>query len=405
MFQAVQNWLDRHCSPIGIDFGSDCLRVAQVELRGGDATLIAAASVDVPLPIRDDPAERLSFLRDALPQLMASDPFRGRRAVVALPAASSFIQQFVCPLLPAAELQAAVQVAARRVIPADADELLIRHQAVHALPDDQCEVIAVGADRRSIVQMLTAIHDAGIDVVAMNTEPGALADCYMHLYRRHGERNSTAAIIDLGCSGTRVTIIRDRQLVAAHGGLIGGRHLTQAVADAMDVDLPSARMLRLKYSRANSTAVSDREQHVVFVAPTRGTPQVTHPEHAMIQLALQPVTESLCQSLAAVKNVFEAAVNGSPIQRIVFVGGESRDRGLCEHLARYLGITAVVGDPLLRMGKDSSVCVNSGIDRRQPQPAWAIAIGLSLGPAGTSVPTIDDELGITSIAPITPGRM
>ena len=36
----------------------------------------------------------------------------------------------------------------------------------------------------------------------------------------------------------------------------------------------------------------------------------------------------------------------------------------------------------MRMARESDVGIESGIDRRQPQPAWAVAIGLSLGPAG-----------------------
>jgi hypothetical protein len=46
-----------------------------------------------------------------------------------------------------------------------------------------------------------------------------------------------------------------------------------------------------------------------------------------------------------------------------------------------MGLAAQVGDPLVRMGRVSEIGIESGIDRRQPQPGWAVAIGLSLGPA------------------------
>jgi hypothetical protein len=46
------------------------------------------------------------------------------------------------------------------------------------------------------------------------------------------------------------------------------------------------------------------------------------------------------------------------------------------------------------MGRTTDVGVESGIDRRQPQPAWSVAIGLSAGEvsaeeaiAGQSSPT------------------
>jgi hypothetical protein len=37
---------------------------------------------------------------------------------------------------------------------------------------------------------------------------------------------------------------------------------------------------------------------------------------------------------------------------------------------------------MVRMNKSGDVGTEHGIDRRQPQPGWAVAIGLSMGPAG-----------------------
>jgi hypothetical protein len=34
------------------------------------------------------------------------------------------------------------------------------------------------------------------------------------------------------------------------------------------------------------------------------------------------------------------------------------------------------------MAKTTEVGIESGIDRKQPQPAWAVALGLSMGPLG-----------------------
>ena len=47
-------------------------------------------------------------------------------------------------------------------------------------------------------------------------------------------------------------------------------------------------------------------------------------------------------------------------------------------------MAAQVGDPLIHMGRTTKVTIESGLDRRQAQPGWAVAIGLSLGPTATS---------------------
>ena len=91
------------------------------------------------------------------------------------------------------------------------------------------------------------------------------------------------------------------------------------------------------------------------------------------------------QELDLCRRYHEAAFPSAPVGRLVFVGGEARHRGLCQQVARGLMLAAQVGDPLVRMGRISDVGIESGIDRRQPQPAWAVAIGLSMGPVNSGV--------------------
>jgi hypothetical protein len=68
----------------------------------------------------------------------------------------------------------------------------------------------------------------------------------------------------------------------------------------------------------------------------------------------------------------------------VFVGGEARQTWLCQGIAREMGLAAQLGDPLVRMGKTTDVGIESGMDRRYPQPAWAVAVGLSMGPPAST---------------------
>ena len=67
------------------------------------------------------------------------------------------------------------------------------------------------------------------------------------------------------------------------------------------------------------------------------------------------------------------------MDRLIFIGGEARQRSFCQNIAREVGLAAQLGDPMCRMSRVSDVGIESGIDRRLPQPAWAIAIGLSMG--------------------------
>jgi hypothetical protein len=58
-----------------------------------------------------------------------------------------------------------------------------------------------------------------------------------------------------------------------------------------------------------------------------------------------------------------------------------------------MGLAATIGDPMVRLNKHSDAGIETGIDRRQPQPGWAIAIGLSMGP---TAPTAGGAAGVVA---------
>jgi Tfp pilus assembly PilM family ATPase len=103
-----------------------------------------------------------------------------------------------------------------------------------------------------------------------------------------------------------------------------------------------------------------------------------------VEHACREALGKLTEELDLCRRYHESTFSTRPIDRLVFVGGEARHRNLCQQIARQMSLAAQVGDPMVRMGRTSDVGVESGIDRRQPQPSWAVAIGLSMGPADGS---------------------
>ena len=127
MLRFVQSWFANPANPIGVDFGSDCLRMAQVEDAGGEVRLVAAASGDVPQHVRSDPSARIQFFAETTRDLLNHGSFRGRKAVLGLPAASMYIQHLRLPKLDEDETRKALPFEAAGKIPIDPAAALIRH--------------------------------------------------------------------------------------------------------------------------------------------------------------------------------------------------------------------------------------------------------------------------------------
>src|SRR4051812_4907374 len=127
MLSFVQNWLAPKANPIGVDFGSDCLRLAQVQLVGNEYRLVAAASADVPTHVRHDASARLAFFVETTRDLLAQGNFHSRQAILALPAAAMHIQHLRMAKMDESETKKAIPWEARGRIPIDPSQALLRH--------------------------------------------------------------------------------------------------------------------------------------------------------------------------------------------------------------------------------------------------------------------------------------
>lgn len=434
MLSFVKNWLGPKANPIGVDFGSDSLKLAQVARVGDEWRLAAAACADVPAHVRHDAAARMNFFVQTIRELLAQGNFAGRSAVLAMPASAMFIQHLRLPKMDDDAMKKAIPWEARGKLPIDPSHAVIRHLVAGDVYQDQepkSEVIIMAAGRDLVNGFLAMAARAKLDVVAMNVEPRVIVDCFAHIYRRKNDSEVTNCFVDLGCTSTRAVIARGTQILFARVIPIGGDHLTRAVAAALGISLEQAKIQRIalcdmqaaktdvqhkrevsgerqtagkadaasagafsvlnaalaaaEKSGARDGAAATATATATMPAPTtisRGvaTPDPQETARQVEQACREPLNK-LIEELDMCRRYYEATFTNRPVDRLVFVGGEAKHRSLCQYIAQGLGVAAQVGDPLVRMGRISEVGIESGIDRRQPQPNWTVAIGLSMGAA------------------------
>ena len=111
------------------------------------------------------------------------------------------------------------------------------------------------------------------------------------------------------------------------------------------------------------------------LADDKADPQQVSQAYSLMEHSLDTMVEQLTQCLRYYESVFR----NQSIERAIFVGGQAYDKRLCGALARRLNLPAQVGDPLVRIQRSPGCEANVRVDCRQPQPGWAVAVGLSIG--------------------------
>jgi len=348
--------------PIGVDFGSGCLKIAQLATGQLGLELLAVGSAELPGEQVGDPNERMQLHLSNIRRILASAGFRGRKAVLALPAAAVISQTVKVPFGMPPIVDAAVREELRGRLPLPVSDAVIRHFPTGAGADglqDLHERMVVVVARRDVKAYLDLARKAQLDVVSVDVEMCALAECFARLMRRMAEASRTLLLLDIGAESTQFVLTRGPRIAFARNIDFGGRRLDARIAESMNIDVADAAALRRKM------IVGDID---VVVADE------------FMRLLAPPIVE-VSDTIAECLRESESTAHGPGPERIVFVGGQAHDWKLCEAVAEKLQLPAQVGDPLVGIRRPGAENLPEGIDLRHPQPSWAVAIGLGLGAA------------------------
>ena len=345
--------------PIGIDLGNSSIKLAQLKPEQETLDLVAAAAFDVPVQNRTDLTSHLQFAEQAIRDAMRTAPFHGKKCIVCLPDPQTFLQHIRVPRLDPWAMTKAVRTELTGKLPYSVDDAVIRHIVagnVFGDPDNKQEVIVVAAHRGTLESYLAMVTRCKLEIVGLNIGSCAIVECFSRLFRP-GDMNNAVLYIDLGASSTHVVVAHGNKMVFARNLAQSEMHVDLSVATGMGITPDQAHALRWDLCRAGRGDAAEDEFYRYIDEP------------------LADLAHEINQCL----HYYESAFRNQPVDRIVFVGGGAYDKRLCQTLARQLNMPAQIGDPLVRVRRPEGVALPPGLDRREPQPNWAVAVGLSLG--------------------------
>ncbi len=379
-------------SPIAIDFGSSSVKLLQIT-AGDPPVLVAAAEVTIPDASRDSADQLFAFYTRAIPRLVQASRCKGKRAVCAVPSGQTMIQHMQLTNvegvtrddLVKAQLQTQMGWAPENVVVRAIDVT-----QVHQGGQSRSETICFAVPRDVVMRYVDLLRKCKLELVGVDTEVMAMVRAFDHQAHADGGSDTVTFYVDLGWGGTKVAITHNEQIVFARHVQIGGRHFDQHLAAALHCDLPSARAHRLSLQASGPAAGAPEPDGDGGPALDGGTavgtatlpaPVVTAGEGSAegSSVDLSEQLDTICDELSMCLRYHQGLFPNRSIDRVVFIGGESRQKWLCQHVVKALRLKAQLGDPLARLGVSNSTRT-PGLMRDQPQPGWAVPCGLCTAP-------------------------
>lgn len=217
----------------------------------------------------------------------------------------------------------------------------------------------ISIDSASLRNTETVIRRAQMDLVGVTTS--AFLSGLSTLIEDEQELGSV--IVDMGAMVTTMAIFMRKQLLYVHSLPIGGHHITNDIAQLLNIDFRAAERLKTLHGGALATSADDRDELEFISAGAEERQFLTRAELIGI---IRPRLEEL---LTGLTHAFEeAGVEHLPSSRVVLTGGASQLSGLTGLAERYLGTN-------LRLGRTMRL---SGAPDAHAGPAYAALSGLAL---------------------------
>jgi type IV pilus assembly protein PilM len=346
--------------PIGIDFGLQSVHFVQLEsINGAHPSLRARATVPFD-GTRDevlgDPARFRSLIKTAL----ASDRFKGREAVVAVPVGLFRTLSINYVAGPDQDDAAGVLRVMEDRLDGDLADFVIDFLPVKSRSknNERLSLVAV-SEREPIVAFLESIRRAGLSVAALEIGPVAIGRLVGALSEEDHTKN--VLVINSGRQASYLTLISGTDLLFDQQISFGENALIRQLADTLDMSEDMARDLMMRGGAGPGRDPASTGMDDPGLAET-------------VSEILKPKFVALVDEIRRVCMYAAAETRGGGVSRVYLLGSLARWPGAEDLLSMLADMeVAKIRDPLLtfRHGENEQ-----GDDTLSPE--LAVATGLAL---------------------------
>ncbi len=334
---------------IGIDIGSASIKMVELVPAGKDKwKLAAAASAVVPVGGISGGASNQAAITSSMVKIIKEAGMRSKRAVVALPEDQISSHVVEMPAMSDNEVEQALQWQVEQYIPIPADQAVWSYQIIRR---DQpgngaggMEVLLAAAAKRLVETYSQVVEQAGLEVVAMETELMATARSVIP------GGSPPAMVVDIGARSTDVGVVLGGQLVFARTIPTAGQAFTRAIETGLGLDTKQAEQYRNAYGFS-------KEQL-----------------QGKLLTVMRPVLTLIATEIKKTIDFYVSKHSDVVIGLVVLSGGIAVLPDVVGALSQLLGFEVTVGNPFSRVEMDES----QKKQLMEGGPFYSVSLGLSM---------------------------
>ena len=355
------------CGPVGIDCGSDALRLLQLRtVAGGTITSHLEVSVAreqplAPLARRDSGAAWIRAAEEAA-EGWRTARFRSSRFVLSLPAPRTQFQIVSLPSLARADFERASQWEASDRFGMDHGDLCATALPTNApaTTDGKGECLLVAVEQSFVEAMLEPFLRRGLEPVAVEPRFASAARAASRHARREADRSRVRGVVLVGRDETTILVLRGDEIAFARELPSGNLAIDQAISERLGLSMEDASLLRQE------------------IALSPSTPFTSHAAQAARDAA-RPVLAMIANEATMCFRYYSVRFRGGTPSSVLVLG--SGDGALSQEIKQASGIATAVDDE--RSSFQTLALSLSEANVRSDSALWLAAYGAACKSSAT----------------------
>lgn len=355
---------------VGLDIGTSSLKVVELINRHRRIEVATYAEANVPnllLGPAGNPEDAVRGVANVVGRMLERAKVATDAAIAALPSSIVFSTVLMLPTMPEKKMAEAVHFAARDVVPADLDEMVLGWSRVGEAPHMEGEKspavdaskvtppaapvasghlnipVFITAAPRDVVGRYSQVMDlVGLELVALEVETFPLVRSLL------ASEHDSAMIVDIGDQTTTYYVIDNGTAHISHTIEYGGAAVTRAIAEALGVSEDGAHQTKVKYG-------------LLLTAP------------GPVRTAAQAASQKMIAEARRLLTLYTEQTRHNNINKTVLIGGGAKLPGLVDLWEKTIHHKVQVGNPWRGLSYPQELQQRIG----ELGPTYGVAIGLA----------------------------
>lgn len=309
---------------VGIDIGGAAVKVVEIEETTRTVKLHTYGELQLG-PYAEKPIGEVVNLDnkiriEAVTDVMREAGVTGKTGALAMPLSFSFLTVLPIATNDQTDLASRIPVEARKYVPLPLPEVTLDWSVLPSRkgdPANTSEVLLAAIENKSLAE-----YRSMLSTIGLVGEPAEI-EAFSTIRSLWRQTDTTLAIIDSGARSSKIYIVRNGNLERMHRVVVGGRTITQAIAQALNINFEQAEELKRSYQQ-------DQTQNAEIYK-------------AMVNTLNNPFSE-----FKRVIASYESR-SGQPIARIVCAGGVAMSPYFSEYAANAFGHKIEIANPFTKV--------------------------------------------------------